>query len=88
MLLLIVEYGIREGVGAITGFLESFASLHFTFGLVEVAIYEMPDGGQLVQPRVLAQSTIVRRVVVEFRDGQLYTHEEDTAEVEARRTSR
>jgi hypothetical protein len=71
LLLLIVGDGIREGVGAITEFLEGHASLHFTFGLVEMAIYRMPDGGQLVQPRVLAQSTIVRRVVVEVRDGHL-----------------
>jgi len=84
MLLLIVGDGIKEGVGAITDFLEGHASLHFTFGLVEMAIFQMPDGGQLVQPRVLAQSTIVRRVVVELRDGQLSAHEEDMAEVEAR----
>jgi len=83
MLLLIVGDGIKEGVGAITNFLEGHASLHFTFGLVEMAIFQMPDGGQLVQPRVLAQSTIVRRVVVELRDGQLSAREEDMAEVEA-----
>jgi hypothetical protein len=84
MLLLIVGDGIKEGVGAITDFLEGHASLHFTFGLVEMAIFQMPDGGQLVQPRVLAQSTIVRRVVVELREGQLSVHEEDMAEVEAK----
>ena len=84
MLLLIVGDGIKEGVGAITDFLEGHASLHFTFGLVEVAIFQMPDGGQLVQPRVLAQSTIVRRVVVELRDGQLSASEEDMTEVEAK----
>ena len=67
LLLLIVGDGIREGVGAITDFLEGHASLHFTFGLVEMAIFQMPDGGQLVQPRVLAQSTIVRRIVVDLR---------------------
>jgi len=83
MLLLIVGDGIREGVGAIADFLEGHASLHFTFGLVEMAVFQMPDGGQLVQPRVLAQSTIVRRVVVELRDGQLSAHEEDMVEVEA-----
>ena len=67
LLLLIVGDGIREGVGAIADFLEGHASLHFTFGLVEMAIFQMPDGGQLVQPRVLAQSTIVRRIVVDLR---------------------
>lgn len=85
LLLLIVGDGIREGVGAITEFLENQGSLHFTFGLVEMAIYRMPDGaGQLVQPRVLAQSTIVRRTVVELRDGAIAIHddsgEDDPAE--------
>lgn len=83
MLLLIAGDGIKEGAGAITAFLESFASLHFTFGLVEVAVYQMPDGGQLVQPRVLAQSTIVRRVVVELREGQMNITEEDAGEAAA-----
>lgn len=67
LLLLIVGDGIREGVGAIAEFLEGHGSLHFTFGLVEMAIYRLPEGGQLVQPRVLAQSTIVRRIVVDLR---------------------
>jgi hypothetical protein len=75
LLLLIVGDGIREGVGAITEFLEGHASLHFTFGLVEMAIYTMPDGGQLVQPRVLAQSTIVRRIVVDLRHESIEASE-------------
>lgn len=83
LLLLIVGDGIREGVGAIAEFLEGHGSLHFTFGLVEMAIYRLPDGGQLVQPRVLAQSTIVRRVVVELRDGQMSAREEGAAEADA-----
>ena len=66
-LLLIAGDGIREGVGAITKFLDTHASLHFTFGLVEMAIFQMPDGTQLVQPRVLAQSAIIKRFVVDVR---------------------
>lgn len=84
ILLLIVGDGIREGVGAITSFLEGHASLHFTFGLVEMAVFQMPDGGQLVQPRVLAQSTIVRRVVVELSDDRMSARDEDVAEAEAK----
>jgi hypothetical protein len=72
LLLLIVGDGIREGVGAIAEFIEGQGSLHFTFGLVEMAIYELPDGrGRVVQPRVLAQSTIVRRTIVELRHESL-----------------
>lgn len=76
LLLLIVGDGIREGVGAITQFLESHGTLHFTFGLVEMAIYRLPGGGQLVQPRVLAQSTIVRRIVVKLEGAGLAALEE------------
>ncbi len=51
-------------MGAITQFLEGNGTLHFTFGLVEMAIYQMPDGARLVQPRIVVQSSIVRRFVV------------------------
>lgn len=80
LLLLIVGDGIREGVGAITQFLEGHGTLHFTFGLVEMAIYRLPEGGHLVQPRVLAQSTIVRRIVVQLEGAGLVALEESEAE--------
>jgi hypothetical protein len=70
-LLLIAGDGIREGVGEITEFLEGHGNLHFTFGLVELCIYRTPDGGRLVQPRVVAQSAIARRVVIELRGDQM-----------------
>ena len=57
-LLLICGDGIREGVATIAESLESHGTLEFTFGLVEMAVYRMPDSGLLVQPRVLAQSLI------------------------------
>jgi hypothetical protein len=75
-LLLIVGDGIREGVGAITDFLDGHASLHFTFGLVEMAIFRSPDGSQLVQPRILAQSTIIRRIVVDLRHESIEVRNE------------
>lgn len=71
LLLLIAGDGIRENVGAITNFIEDHGTLHFTFGLVEMAIYRMPDGTHLVQPRVLAHSEVIRRIVVDVRGGQI-----------------
>ena len=62
VLLLVVGDGIHEGVGAIAEFLESHGTLQFTFGMVEMAIFEMPDGSTLIEPRVIAQSEIIRRV--------------------------
>ena len=70
-LLLICGDGIREGVSAITDFLQRQGTLHFTFGLVEVATYEMPEGRCLVQPRILAQSVIVKRTVISLESEGL-----------------
>ncbi|MFZ2279992.1 MAG: DUF4268 domain-containing protein [Prosthecobacter sp.] len=82
LLLLIAGDGIRENVGAITQFIEDHGTLHFTFGLIEMAIYQMPNGMQLVQPRVLAHSEIIRRIVVEVRGGELAEPDADSPEVE------
>jgi hypothetical protein len=63
-LLLIVGDGIREGVEAITEYLQSHGGSHFSLGLVEMPIYVAPDGSRLVVPRVLARTHIVVRHVV------------------------
>ncbi|MCY4610342.1 MAG: DUF4268 domain-containing protein [Gammaproteobacteria bacterium] len=76
-LLLICGDGIREGVTAITDFLQRQGTLHFTFGLVEVAMYEMPEGRRLVQPRILAQSVIVKRTVVSLESEGLVADEDE-----------
>ena len=67
-LLLIVGDGIREGVEAITEYLQAHAGLHFSLGLVELPIYVTPDGSRLVAPRVLARTHVVTRYVVAVPD--------------------
>ena len=76
-LLLICGDGIREGVATIAEFLESHGTLEFTFGLVEMAVYRMPDSGLLVQPRVLTQSLIARRTVIRLASEELEAVEDD-----------
>jgi len=68
-LLLIVGDGVREGAGAIAEFLESVGSLEFTFGLVELALFQNPEVGLLVQPRVLAKTVEFHRTVVVLPEG-------------------
>jgi hypothetical protein len=63
-LLLLVGDGIRERVEAMADYLQEHAGMHFSLGLVELAIYVLPDGSRLVTPRVLAHThTLVRNVV-------------------------
>lgn len=68
-LLLIVGDGIREGVEAISEYLQAHAGLHFTLGLVELPIFMMPGGERLVLPRVLARTHLVTRNVVAVPEG-------------------
>ena len=70
-LLLIAGDGISEGADAITVYLDKNASLHFTFGLVECAIYDAPNVGRFVHPRLLTKTTNIRRTVLVQNDSQV-----------------
>lgn len=68
-LLLIVGDGIREGVEAISEYLQRHAGLHFSLGLIEMPFYRMPNGDKIVAPRILARTHVVTRSVVELPQG-------------------
>ena len=64
-LILIVGDGIQEGADQLTSFLQRHIGLHFTLGLVELALWRHPvDGSILVQPRVLAKTVQIERAVI------------------------
>jgi hypothetical protein len=82
-LLLIVGDGIRERVEAIAEYIQAHAGLHFSLGLVELPIYDLPGGGRIVAPRVLVHTHIITRNIVSLPDGYVVQDEEATAATEA-----
>lgn len=70
-LLLIVGDGIREGVEAIATYLQEHLGLHFSLGLVEMPIFQLPDGSHLVAPRILARTTMITRHVIAVPEGHV-----------------
>ena len=64
-LLLIIGDGIQEGAANIVDFVQRYSGLHFNLALVEAALYRDGDNRLIVQPRVLAQTEIVQRFVVD-----------------------
>jgi hypothetical protein len=68
-LLLIAGDGIREDIHAMTELINRNAASGFSFGLVEVALYGLEDGGLAVQPRVVTKTQIIQRNIVVLRDG-------------------
>lgn len=70
-LLLIVGDGIQEGVESMAAYLQQHAGLHFMLGLIEIALFEMPAGGYIAQPRVLARTRNIERGIVTFEDSRI-----------------
>jgi hypothetical protein len=65
VLVLIAGDGIREGIQSLTELVNRSSTKAFTFGLIEVALYEFSNGRFAIQPRVLAETeTITRQVTV------------------------
>jgi hypothetical protein len=71
ILVLIVGDGIREGVETLARSLQMHAGFHFSLGIVEMALFKLPSGSFLVQPRILARTVNIERGIVRFADGQL-----------------
>ncbi len=66
-LLLIAGDGIREDVGALAELINRNAALGFSFGLVEVGLYDLGAGDLAIQPRVTARTHVFERNVVIYQ---------------------
>jgi hypothetical protein len=66
-LLLIAGDGIREDVGALAELINRNAALGFSFGLVEVGLYDLGGDGLAIQPRVTARTHVFERNVVIYQ---------------------
>ena len=87
-LLLIVGDGIREGVESMTEFLQQYAGFHFTLAIVELALFEVPTGGYIAQPRVPARTTNIDRGVVTLDEGRIAIRPSSLGSATADHTSR
>lgn len=68
-LLLIAGDGIREGITGMADLITRNAALGFSFGLVEVALYQFGEQGLVVQPRVVARTETLERTFVHVESG-------------------
>ena len=82
-LLLIIGDGIQEGVENIVHFVQQHSGLHFNLALVEAALYRDGLNQLLVQPRVLAQTEILQRRVIEGSIHEGPFGEKESAQEEA-----
>ena len=83
-LLLIAGDGIREGITGMADLITRNAALGFSFGLVEVALYQFGEQGLVVQPRVVARTETIERTFVHLQAGGGGALQEVAEEAEAR----
>ncbi len=81
-LILIVGDGIREGVENISNFLQKHAGLDFTFGLVELGLFKVPEEEKyIIQPRVLARTYTIERAVIRVEGIQVKIESPETQNI-------
>jgi hypothetical protein len=54
--------------------LQSHAGAHFSFGLVELAIWQSPTGDMLAVPNTLAKTVMIERGIVRVEEGMARLH--------------
>ena len=64
ILLLVVGDGIREGTETLVDYLQMHAGFHFILGMVEVAVFEVPGQGFIIQPRLMVRTCNIERAIV------------------------
>lgn len=69
MLVLVLGDGIRTETEALSNLLQSHAGAHFTFALVELAVWRNPANDILVVPGILAKTVMIERGIVRIDNG-------------------
>lgn len=73
-LLLVVGDGIRESVELMADFLQQHAHLNFSFALVEISVFHLPEKlgeGYLVHPRLVTRTVEIERAVIRIEDTKI-----------------
>jgi hypothetical protein len=70
-LLLVVGDGIREDVRALGELINRNAASGFSFGMVEIALYQGLSDELLLQPRPLLRTQLIERTVVLLQNGAI-----------------
>jgi hypothetical protein len=72
IMVLVAGDGIRPEMARLAEMLQAYAGFRFTFALVELAVYRVPETGAfLVVPSTLARTELVERAIVRVEDHRV-----------------
>jgi len=68
-LLTIIGDGIRENMEELTSYIQRYANLNFTLGLIEIPVFKNPNTEELIiTPRIIAKTKEIERIVYRISD--------------------
>lgn len=87
ILILVAGDGIRTEAERLASVVQGHGGAHFTFGLVELAVYQLPgrpdvEPDWLICPRTLARTHMIERAIVTLDDQRTCVRAPDLAEIE------
>lgn len=69
VLVLIICDGIHEGVEALVSHLQMHAGVHAGLALIDLSVWDSPDGGSLVVPRIPLRTVLIERGIVRVENS-------------------
>jgi len=88
IVMLVVGDGIRSETERLASALQSHAGFHFTFALVELGVFRLPDNeALLVVPRTLGKTVMIERGIVQIEKGVRIVPPKEALAADAQKSS-
>ena len=68
-MLIIAGDGIREGAKNLTEFINQAGNLNFSLAMIELPIFETPNGETLILPRTVVKTIEIQKINIEIPEG-------------------
>jgi len=68
-MLIIAGDGIREGAKNLTEFINQAGNLNFSLSMIELPIFETPNGETLILPRTVVKTIEIQKINIEIAEG-------------------
>ena len=68
-MLIIAGDGIREGAKNLTEFINQAGNLNFSLSMIELPIFETPNGETLILPRTVVKTIEIQKINIEIPEG-------------------
>lgn len=78
-MLIIAGDGIREGAKNLTDFINKSGNLNFNLAMIELPIFNLPSGGNIIFPRTVVKTVDIEKIQIEIPEGLMLISKSEKA---------